>query len=204
MPGSPPTSTTAPSTSPPPSTRSNSPMPVLTRASSWWRTSPSAVTFGASTLPAQPLRRGGGFKDDLRKRIPRPALAALALALVEFGAAFGADIGGPGLGHAWIPDLGNGQDSRAQSRGTRCQPAGLAGMTGGKSLVRTSLAGVVVGAIQRAVAGCADAISGRRPLRLALLEDLRRLGIGRNAVLQRLAQLDAGRGQPQGVAVDGD
>ncbi len=60
MPGSPPTSTTAPSTSPPPSTRSNSPMPVLTRASSLWRTSLSAVIFGASALPAQPLRRVAG------------------------------------------------------------------------------------------------------------------------------------------------
>ena len=57
MPGSPPTSTTAPGTRPPPSTRSNSPMPVLTRASSLWRTSASAVTAGASGLPAQLLRR---------------------------------------------------------------------------------------------------------------------------------------------------
>src|SRR3546814_2998436 len=60
MPGSPPTSTTAPSTRPPPSTRSNSPMPVETRASSWWRTSPSGITFGASTLPAQLERRDAG------------------------------------------------------------------------------------------------------------------------------------------------
>src|SRR5688572_16255038 len=57
MPGSPPTSTTAPSTRPPPSTRSNSPIPVDTRASSLWRTSFSAVTFGASILPIQPSRR---------------------------------------------------------------------------------------------------------------------------------------------------
>src|SRR5690606_5446071 len=45
---------------PPPSTRSNSPMPVETRASSWCRTSPSGVTFGASTLPAQLARREAG------------------------------------------------------------------------------------------------------------------------------------------------
>src|SRR3546814_3150774 len=59
MPGSPPTSTTAPCTRPPPSTRSSSPMPVETRASPEWLTSFSAVTLGASTLPAQPLRRDG-------------------------------------------------------------------------------------------------------------------------------------------------
>ncbi len=57
MPGSPPISTTAPSTRPPPSTRSNSPMPVDTRAWSRCSTSLSAVIFGASVLPAQPLRR---------------------------------------------------------------------------------------------------------------------------------------------------
>ncbi len=57
MPGSPPTSTTAPGTSPPPSTRSSSPMPVDTRASSVRVTSLSTVTFGGSTLPAQPERR---------------------------------------------------------------------------------------------------------------------------------------------------
>src|SRR5690606_37391771 len=34
--------------------------PVLARTSSPWRTSLSAVTFGASTLPAQPLRRDAG------------------------------------------------------------------------------------------------------------------------------------------------
>lgn len=51
------TSTTAPSTSPPPRTRSSSPMPVLTRASAAWLTSLSAVTRGGSTLPAQLERR---------------------------------------------------------------------------------------------------------------------------------------------------
>src|SRR5690606_2334485 len=60
IPGSPPTSTTAPATRPPPSTRSNSPMPVDTRTSSPCCTSRSAVTFGGSTLPAQPLRRDAG------------------------------------------------------------------------------------------------------------------------------------------------
>jgi hypothetical protein len=35
-------------------------MPVKTRASSWWRMSASTVTFGASTLPAQPERRAAG------------------------------------------------------------------------------------------------------------------------------------------------
>src|SRR5690606_18935190 len=60
MPGSPPTSTTAPSTRPPPRTRSSSPMPVDTRTSAAWVTSFSAVTFGGSTLPAQPLRRAAG------------------------------------------------------------------------------------------------------------------------------------------------
>src|SRR4249919_545730 len=57
MPGSPPTSTTAPSTSPPPRTRSNSPIPVDTRACSLCRTSLSAVTVCTSTLPAHPSRR---------------------------------------------------------------------------------------------------------------------------------------------------
>ena len=81
MPGSPPTSTTAPSTRPPPSTRSNSPMPVDTRASSLWRTSFSAVTFGASTLPAQPsrraaggLRRGRRLEHDLRSACSTPRI----------------------------------------------------------------------------------------------------------------------------------
>src|SRR5690606_25441173 len=60
MPGSPPTSTTAPSTRPPPSTRSSSPMPVDTRTSAVWLTSFSAVTLGGSTLPAQPPRRAAG------------------------------------------------------------------------------------------------------------------------------------------------
>src|SRR3546814_10412437 len=45
--------------------------------------------------------------------------SALSLPLVEVRAAFAADVGGPGLGHAWIPDLGNEQDSRQRSRGTR-------------------------------------------------------------------------------------
>jgi hypothetical protein len=35
-------------------------MPVDTRASSPWRTSLSAVTCGASSFPAQPLRRAAG------------------------------------------------------------------------------------------------------------------------------------------------
>jgi hypothetical protein len=45
---------------PPPSTRSNSPMPVDTRACSVCRTSANATTCGTSTLPAQPLRREAG------------------------------------------------------------------------------------------------------------------------------------------------
>src|SRR6476659_749366 len=57
MPGSPPTSTTEPGTSPPPSTRSNSPMLVVSRDSSETVTSLSAVIAGGSILPAQPLRR---------------------------------------------------------------------------------------------------------------------------------------------------
>src|SRR5690606_38534876 len=50
----------APAAGPPPSTRSNSPMPVDTRTSAPCSTSLIAVTFGGSTLPAQPARRAAG------------------------------------------------------------------------------------------------------------------------------------------------
>src|SRR5205085_3202751 len=54
MPGSPPTNTTEPSTRPPPSTRSNSPMPVDTRVSLVRLTSRNGVTSAPPPSPAQP------------------------------------------------------------------------------------------------------------------------------------------------------
>src|SRR3546814_20877102 len=65
------------------------------------------------------LLRGSGFEHDLRQRVPGATGAVLSLPLVEVRAAFAADVGGPGLGHAWIPDLGSEQDSRQRSRVTR-------------------------------------------------------------------------------------
>ena len=125
MPGSPPTSTTAPSTSPPPSTRSNSPMPVETRASSLLRTSFNAVIFGVSSLPAQPPRRAagrrgdGGFEHDLGQGVPGPAFGALPLPLVVLGAAFPTDVSGLALGHAVLVTRISAQDRRVGSRGAR-------------------------------------------------------------------------------------
>src|SRR3546814_2765438 len=67
----------------------------------------------------------------------------------------------------------------------------------------TSLSGVVVGTVQRSAVGAADVTFLGRFLRLALLDDLRRLRIGRDAMLQRLAQLDPGGGELQGVRING-
>ena len=61
MPGSPPINTTAPSTNPPPSTRSNSPIPVEARTISDCRTSTSGVILAVSIFPAQLPRREGAL-----------------------------------------------------------------------------------------------------------------------------------------------
>src|SRR3546814_1266218 len=76
-------------------------------------------------------------------------------------------------------------------------------MTSANEVAWTSLAGVVVGTVQRSAVGAADVTFRGRFLRLALLDDLRRLRIGRDAMLQRLAQLDPGGGELQGVRING-
>src|SRR3546814_20302124 len=77
-------------------------------------------------------------------------------------------------------------------------------MTSANEVAWTSLAGVVVGTVQRSAVGAADVTFRGRFLRLALLDDLRRLRIGRDAMLQRLAQLDPGGGELQGVRINGN
>src|SRR3546814_3333427 len=109
-----------------------------------------------------------------------------------------------GLGHAWIPDLGSEQDSRQRSRGTRRHACRIyRTTTSANEVAGTSLAGVAVGTVQRSAVGAADVAIRGRFLRLALLVDLRRLRIGRDAMLQRLAQLDPGGGELQGVRING-
>src|SRR3546814_18788914 len=76
-------------------------------------------------------------------------------------------------------------------------------MAGANEVAWTSRAGVGVGTVQRVAVGAADVAFRGRFLRLALLDDLRRLRIGRDAMLQRLAQLDPGGGELQGVRING-
>src|SRR3546814_6397509 len=111
--------------------------------------------------------RGSGFEHDLRQRVPGATGAALSLPLVEVRAAFAADVGGPGLGHAWIPDLGSEQDSRQRSRGTRRHAYRFyRTTTSANEVAWTSLAGVAVGAVQRSAVGAADVAFRGRFLRL--------------------------------------
>src|SRR3546814_14203166 len=106
--------------------------------------------------------------------------------LVEVRAAFAADVGGPGLGHAWIPDLGSEQDSRQRSRGTRRHACRIyRTTTSANEVAWTSLAGVAVGTVQRSAVGAADVAFRGRFLRLALLDDLQ---IGRASCRERVCQ----------------
>src|SRR3546814_14809763 len=94
---------------PPRSTRTDTLLPYPTLCRSVYLAGPSAAARCGRLL------RGSGFEHDLRQRVPGATGAALALPLVEVRTAFAADVGGPGLGHAWIPDLGSEQDSRQRS-----------------------------------------------------------------------------------------
>src|SRR3546814_14043204 len=119
--------------------------------------------------------------------------SALSVPLVEVRAAFAADVGGPGLGHAWIPDLGNEQDSRQRSRGTRRHACRIyRTTTSANEVAWTSLADVAVGTVQRSAVGAADVAFRGRFLLLALPDDLRRLRIRRDPRLPHLPQLDPG------------
>src|SRR3546814_13850040 len=75
-------------------------------------------------------------------------------------------------------------------------------MTSANEVAWTSLAGVVVGTVQRSAVGAADVTFRGRFLRLALLDDLRRLRIGPDAMLQPLALLDPGGGALQAVRIN--
>ena len=103
MPGSPPTRTTDPATSPPPSTRSNSPIPTGRRTSA----SPSSA-WDRATGTAPPTIAVGTLArlvadDGLDERVPLAARPALALPAGNGGATGLADESTLDAGHGRLP-----------------------------------------------------------------------------------------------------
>ena len=126
MPGSPPTSSAEPGTSPPPVTRSNSAMPVTRRgggASSVLRSSRANLRPLTRRRGAAADGRGGAFFGD---GVPAAAGFALARPFGRGRAAGLADKGGGGFGHDSEPSMTVKQASRTSpwpSHGRRYKPA---------------------------------------------------------------------------------
>ncbi len=103
IPGEPPSRTSEPGTSPPPSTRSSSPIPVPSRSSRGDSTSRNGIDRGA---PVRRLRAGatgaggrGRGDHDLLERVPLRAARALTRPGQRLVAAFTTDVPAPLLRH---------------------------------------------------------------------------------------------------------
>ena len=101
MPGSPPSNVTEPGISPPPRTRSSSPMPVSRRGSSVARSARSVDGDAADAGPGRTTRHR-----PLLQGVPVRALRALTLPFEGLGAAVGADEDDRRFGHP--KNLGRG------------------------------------------------------------------------------------------------
>ena len=130
MPGSPPSNVTEPGTTPPPSTRSSSPMPVVPGRLASGSTSP--ISCGDEAGPISGSSRGSATSSI--QRVPRPATGALPRPLRVLCAALVADVLDLRACHA--ASMTGGCGSAVHVRWRRpSRPATLAAVTTGQLIV---------------------------------------------------------------------